>query len=119
MLFKAITPVLCYTLEANELVALLSHSAFNYALIKEFKFNQKLFRNLEAFITYVSNACASGTIAFEEVLAKYRKVRLPLVLHATLTRAHRSKTLPFTRRRTTTNSTWRDGCMPCGDCPRT
>lgn len=74
--FKAATPVVCYLLLAEDMIALLSHSAFNYALIKEFKLNQKLFRNLAAFITHVSNAFASGSIVFEEILAKYRRVSL-------------------------------------------
>ena len=74
---KAVSNVLCYLLPSNELLALLIHSAFNYALIKEFKYNQKLFRSLEAFITHVSSAFASGIIFFEEILTKYCRVCAP------------------------------------------
>jgi hypothetical protein len=72
--FKAQGEVTVYSMEAQVYEELLSLPVFRYAKIRDFKLNARLFRKLETFVNYTTNAVSSGEFTFAGILEHYRQI---------------------------------------------
>jgi CRP-like cAMP-binding protein len=83
----AVGPTLLFAVPTSEFLSVLQRCpAMRFALIKELKSNRKLFRSLDSFVNYTTNAISSAAggsgileCAPSPVSRRFRRLRSPFV----------------------------------------